>query len=55
MHAVFGCGEFYAGGPPMKWSAIAVSLRNTALVTLIHVCANRQKGMVILEMEYPHT
>jgi hypothetical protein len=34
----FGCGEFYEGGPrmrppPMKWSSISESLRNTALET----------------------
>jgi hypothetical protein len=32
----FGCGEFYEGGqtvrrPPMRWSAIVESLRNTAV------------------------
>jgi hypothetical protein len=36
----FGCGEFYDGGPrvtlpPMKWSATAESLRNTALQSCI--------------------
>jgi hypothetical protein len=33
---IFGCGEFYDGGPgvgrqPMKWSATAESFRNTAI------------------------
>jgi hypothetical protein len=37
LHAPLGCGEFYEGGPrvgrpPVKWSTIAESLRNTVLL-----------------------
>jgi hypothetical protein len=47
----FGCGEFYEGGPrvrrpPVKWLAIAESLRNTNLDSELycnHVVALRLK------------